>query len=135
MENIDKGFVGAYIYLPNGELYLMTKKQILAAWSKSANKSLSTHKEFDEKMIGKTVINSGLNKIINSTPEYNLEDSDDGSSTETSNAKLQEHTEYTDFEEVDDNTDQPAPINVDKETGEVKAPGNKQPDASDDMDF
>ena len=26
LENIDKGFVGAYIYLPNGELYLMTKK-------------------------------------------------------------------------------------------------------------
>ena len=49
--------------------------------------------------------------------------------------KLQEHTEYTDFEEVDDNTDQPAPINVDKETGEVKEKGNKQPDASDVMDF
>ena len=135
LENIDKGFVGAYIYLPNGELYLMTKKQILAAWSKSANKSLSTHKEFDEKMIGKTVINSGLNKIINSTPEYNLEDSDDGNSDEPSNAKLQEHTDYTEYEEVDDNTDQPAPINVDKETGEVKEQAGKQPDASDDMDF
>ena len=113
----------------------MTKKQILAAWSKSANKSLSTHKEFDEKMIGKTVINSGLNKIINSTPEYNLEDSDDGNSDEPSNAKLQEHTDYTEYEEVDDNTDQPAPINVDKETGEVKEQAGKQPDENDDMDF
>ena len=135
MENIDKGFVGAYIYLPNGELYLMTKKQILAAWSKSANKSLSTHKEFDEKMIGKTVINSGLNKIINSTPEYNVGDSDDSNSDESSDAKLQEHTEYTEYTEVDDTPDQPAQVNVDKETGEVKTPGDKQPAASDDMDF
>ena len=86
-------------------------------------------------MIGKTVINSGLNKIINSTPEYNLEDSDDSNSDEPSNTKLQEHTEYTDFEEVDDKPEQPAPSNVDKETGEVKTPGDKQPDASDDMDF
>ena len=48
---------------------------------------------------------------------------------------MQEHTEYTDFEEVDDTPDQPAQVNVDKETGEVKTPGDKQPDASDDMDF
>ena len=86
-------------------------------------------------MIGKTVINSGLNKIINSTPEYNVGDSDDSNSDESSDAKLQEHTEYTDFEEVDDTPDQPAQVNVDKETGEVKTPGDKQPDASDDMDF
>lgn len=27
LENIDKGFVGGYMYLPDGELYIMTKKQ------------------------------------------------------------------------------------------------------------
>lgn len=135
LENLDKSFLGAYMYLPSGELYIMTKKQILTAWSKSSNKSLSVHKEFDEKMILKTIINSGLKKIISGTPEYNLGDSYDGNSDESSNAKLQEHTEYTEYTEVDDTPEQPAQVNVDKETGEVKEQAGKQPDANDDMDF
>lgn len=73
MENIDKPFVGAYLYLPNGDLYIMTKKQILAAWSKSASTSQATHKLFDEKMVSKTIVNSGCNTIINSTPELREE--------------------------------------------------------------
>ena len=101
LENIDKPFVGAYMYLPNGELYVMTKKQILTAWSKSANKSLTTHKEFDEKMIGKTIINSGLNKIINGTPEYNVAEMEQESQSDNApNTAIEQHNDYTEFEEV-----------------------------------
>ena len=71
LENLDKDFIGAYMYLPcadgGKELYLMTKKQILAAWSKSPSNQ-GIHKMFTAKMIEKTVINTGCNKIINSTP-------------------------------------------------------------------
>lgn len=72
LENMDKGFVGGYMYLPTGDLYIMTKKQILTAWSKSSSREQATHKAFDEKMVGKTLVNSGCNMIINSTPEYQM---------------------------------------------------------------
>lgn len=67
--NIDNDFIGAYLYLPckdgGQDLYVMTRKQIYAAWEQSANKSLTTHKKFTDKMVGKTIVNSGCNMIIN----------------------------------------------------------------------
>lgn len=73
LENLDKDFVGAYMYLPcpdgGQKLYIMTKASIMRAWMKSSNKSLTVHQEFREKMITKTVINSGCTMIINATPE------------------------------------------------------------------
>lgn len=54
LENLDNDFIGAYMYLPcadgEPELYVMTRKQIMRAWSKSSSQSLQTHKDFDEKM-------------------------------------------------------------------------------------
>lgn len=72
LENMDKDFVGGYLYLPTGDLYIMTKKQILTAWSKSSSREQATQKAFSEKMVGKTLVNSGCNMIINSTPEYQM---------------------------------------------------------------
>ena len=72
LENMDKGFVGGYLYLPTGDVYIMTKKQIMTAWSKSSSTQQATHKAFDEKMVGKTLVNSGCNMIINTTPEYQM---------------------------------------------------------------
>lgn len=108
LENMDKDFVGGYLYLPTGDLYIMTKKQILTAWSKSSSREQATHKAFSEKMVGKTLVNSGCNMIINSTPEYQMgmddetnmienklpdyEDADDQSYTSTT-------TEYVEVEE------------------------------------
>ena len=73
LENIDKDFVGAYMYLPTADggkdLYIMSKKQILTAWSKSSSREQTTHKQFTEKMVAKTLVNSGCNMIINSTPD------------------------------------------------------------------
>lgn len=77
LENMDKDFVGAYIYMPteSGELdlYIMTARQIRAAWAKSPTQQ-GTHKAFDEKMVSKTIINSACNMIINSTPSINAGD-------------------------------------------------------------
>ena len=89
----------------------MTKKQILTAWSKSSSKEQSVHKTFDEKMIHKTLINTGCNIIINATPEYQVEP--------TEETTIEEETKTTekfeDFEEVE------ATEVVDVTTGEVSS--------------
>ena len=111
LENMDKGFVGGYIYLPTGDLYIMTKKQIMTAWSKSSSREQATHKQFDEKMVGKTLVNSGCNMIINSTPEYQLGLDEETVAVEN---KLPDTEKFDDFEEVD------ATEVVDETTGEVR---------------
>lgn len=119
LENLDKDFIGAYMYIPcsdgTQELYVMTKKQILAAWSKSSNTDLTTHKQFAEKMVLKTIINSGCTKVINATPDpANMPDDDDDPNNFTDPVG-DNGEEFTDFEEVqtnvNDNPDnaQPAP--------------------------
>ena len=107
LENIDNDFVGGYMYLPTGELYIMSKKQILQAWAKSSSKEQATHKQFSEKMVGKTLVNSGCTMIINSTPEYHIGMYEE---TEMIENKLPEVQE-AEYEEVNED--------VDVETGEV----------------
>lgn len=103
LENLDKDFIGAYMYLPcadgTQELYVMTKKQILKAWSKSSAQTLQTHKDFDEKMALKTIINSGCTKVINATPDsVNIPDDEE----EVVGHEIEETTaeDFTNFEEV-----------------------------------
>lgn len=108
LENIDNGFIGGYMYLPTGELYIMSKKQILTAWSKSSSKEQLTHKQFDEKMVQKTLVNSGCNIIINATPEYQMGNDDETLKIEGKLPDVQE----AEYEEVNEE--------VDVETGEVK---------------
>lgn len=107
LENIDNSFVGGYMYLPTGELYIMSKKQILTAWSKSSSKEQITHKQFDEKMVQKTLVNSGCNIIINATPEYQMGNDDETLKIEGELPDVQE----AEYEEVNED--------VDVETGEV----------------
>lgn len=107
LENIDNGFVGGYMYLPDGELYIMSKKQILQAWAKSSSKEQTTHKQFDEKMVQKTLVNSGCNMIINSTPEYQMGLDEETRMMESKLPDIQE----AEYEEVNED--------VDVETGEV----------------
>lgn len=121
LENLDKDFIGAYMYLPtaNGgqDLYIMSKKMIVTAWSKSSSREQTVHKTFTEKMCIKTIINSGCNIIINSTPDlaYASNDSEVDNDTSTKEKKDFEYAEVIDdTEEV-----------VDPETGEV-IDGNKQ---------
>lgn len=136
LENIDKDFVGAYVYIPNStggkDLFMMTKKEILTAWSKSPNKSQTVHKDFVRDMVSKTVINSGCKMIINSTPELSerKEVAEDG----------KVYAEEADAEEFVDVPELPAnevPENVDTETGEVKQPEQQEqtPPQTEETDF
>lgn len=97
LENIDNDFIGAYVYIPcpNGEqdLYVMTRKQIYTAWSKSSNKSLSTHKDFTDKMVSKTIINSACNIIINATPAHDAVAPDDEDIQQPEDVGYEEVTE------------------------------------------
>ena len=139
LENLDKPIVGGYIYLPcadgGKDLYCMTYKQIVASWSKSRSGG-ATAKQFPEKMAMKTLVNSGCNIIINSTPsQSNIADnSDDPNAPEP----VPEYAEAEEIVEVKELTD--APQYVDTETGEIKdeptpeAPAQAQPQ-DDDSDF
>ena len=107
LENIDKEFVGAYMYLPcadgEPELYVMTRKQILKAWAKSSSQSLQVHKDFDEKMALRTIINSGCTKVINATPDpAAMLDRDED--LEEAVAQDPANGDFIDFEEVNDNS-------------------------------
>ena len=104
LENIDKDFVGAYMYLPtaNGgqDLYIMSKRQILTAWSKSSSREQATHKAFSEKMVSKTIVNSGCNMIINSTPDLAYASNEDENGEEYNERQIPDHT-IADFEEAE----------------------------------
>lgn len=64
-------WVGGYIYFPTADgkrdLYVMSRYEIEAAWSQSRNGGLAVHKKFLEKMVGKTLINTGATRILNPT--------------------------------------------------------------------
>lgn len=83
IENLDKDFIGGYIYIPTPDgkqdLYIMSKKMIMAAWSKSSSREQLTHKTFPEKMAAKTLVSSACNMIINATPDlaYAANENDD----------------------------------------------------------
>lgn len=117
LENLDKDFVGAYMYLPtaNGgqDLYIMSKKMILTAWSKSSSREQTVHKQFSEKMIAKTLVNSGCNMIINSTPDlaYAANDND---VKDTEDDRKESAVEDAEYEEIPDSGEI-----VDTESGEI----------------
>lgn len=123
LENIDNAFVGGYLYLPDGELYVMTKKQIMQAWAKSSSKEQATHKQFDEKMVQKTLVNSGCNIIINSTPEYQMGLDEE---TQMVNGKMPD-IEDAEFEEFKEEAVKKTPELVKKEE-------NNEPEGKD-IDF
>lgn len=147
LENMDKDFVGGYLYLPTGDLYIMTKKQILTAWSKSSSREQATHRAFSEKMVGKTLVNSGCNMIINSTPEYQMGMDEETNMIENKlpdyeDAEDQTYTsKTTDFEEVEEQEVEEVkvvePVKV-EEAVEEKTPVAETPKAiepDDDFEF
>ena len=125
LENLDKPILGGYIYLPcadgGKDLYIMTIKQIIAAWNKSRSGG-ATAKQFPEKMAMKTLVNSGCTMVINSTPSQSTvaDNSDDPNAPET-------EPEYAYAEEVVEVHELPdAPQDVDTETGEIKKSAHEQ---------
>ena len=144
LENIDKGFIGGYMYLPTGDLFMLTKKQILTNWSKSSSREQSVHKTFDEKMVQKTLVHSGCNMIINSTPEYQMGMDEETNMIEN---KLPDHesvdeqsytsttTDFVEVEEAHDTVVEPAKVEeaVEEKTSVAEAPKDIEP--NDDFEF
>ena len=139
LENLDKPIVGGYIYLPcadgGKDLYVMTAKQIAAAWSKSRSGG-ATAKQFPEKMAMKTIVNSGCTMVINSTPsQSNIADNSDDPNAPEPAQEFDYAEEVVEVHELPD-----APQDVDTETGENKnepvpeAPAQAQTQ-NDDSDF
>lgn len=139
LENIDKPIIGGYLYIPcadgGQDLYVMTAKEIAAAHSKSRGGG-AVHKQFSTKMYSKTLVSSGCNYILNSTPSQSrfADNSDDPNAPEPA-------PEYADAEEIVEVHELPdAPQDVDTETGEIKnepvpeAPAQAQTQ-NDDSDF
>lgn len=129
IENLDKDFIGAYMYIPTADggqdLYIMSKKQILTAWSKSSSREQTTHKQFSEKMIGKTLVNSGCNMIINSTPDLAYASNDNDNNEEHTEKKSEVAIE-AEYEEIQETTE-----TVDTATGEIIQPEAKPKEESD----
>ena len=127
LENLDKDFIGAYMYLPcadgEPELYVMTRKQIMRAWSKSSSQTLQTHKDFDEKMALKTIINSGCTKVINATPDptYVAPDDDQNNFQDPVGG---DETNFVDFEEVQEEQKEVAD---EQPQAEPQLPAQEQP--------
>ena len=129
LENLDKDFIGAYMYLPcadgEPELYVMTRKQIYTAWGKSSNQSLATHKQFDEKMALKTIINSGCTKVINATPDpTSIAPSDEEDPNNFQDPVGGEDDNFVEFEEVQD---EPKEVADEQPKGEPQQPAQEQP--------
>ena len=141
LENIDKAIIGGYLYIPcadgGKDLYIMTAKEIAAAHSKSRSGG-AVHKQFSTKMYSKTLVSSGCNYILNSTPsQSNIADNSD-------DPNAPEPTQEFDYaEEVVEVHELPAaPQDIDTETGEIKestqeqaAPVEQAAPADNDSDF
>ena len=141
LENIDKAIIGGYLYIPcadgGKDLYVMTAKEIATAHSKSRSGG-AVHKQFSTKMYSKTLVSSGCNYILNSTPsQSNIADNSD-------DPNAPEPTQEFDYaEEVVEVHELPAaPQDIDTETGEIKestqeqaAPVEQAAPADNDSDF
>lgn len=124
LASLDGNFVGAYLYIPcadgGQDLYIMSRKMIFQAWSKSSNKSLSTHNAFSDKMASKTIINSACNMIINSQPEFAVSSEDPDFE--------EEHTPIaTHYEEVVEINPNAVPIEEVAEEVKVEEPTKEEP--------
>ena len=139
LENIDKPIIGGYLYIPcadgGQDLYVMTAKEIATAHSKSRSGG-AVHKQFSTKMYSKTLVSSGCNYILNSTPSQSrfADNSDDPNAPEPTQ-------EFDYAEEVVEVHELPAaPQDVDTETGEIKNEPEPEPpvqaqEHDDDSDF
>ena len=123
LENLDKDFVGAYMYIPTADgkqdLYIMSKRQIMQAWSKSSSREMSVHKSFSEKMCSKTLVNSACNMIINSTPDLAYAANENEEGEEYNEKQISDHS-VTDFVEAEEVTEAPEPQPTNEPKPEVK---------------
>lgn len=120
LENLDKPIIAAYAYVTdndgNTEVTIMTKREWLTSWKKSAN-GCAVAKEFEKDMIFRTIVKKSTKSLVNSNiNNFGImqasENEDDaplaGDYKYDVNSNDNEE-KYTDFEEAE----------VIEETGEV----------------
>lgn len=128
MENLDKDFVGGYVYIPTPDgkqdLYIMSKKMILTAWNKSSSREQSTHKTFPEKMAAKTLVNSACNMIINATPDLAYAANENDDLHDNDNIDDQTYQEVPEPTQIED---APKPAPAAQQTDEPEQPTQEAP--------
>jgi recombination protein RecT len=122
LENLDKPIIAAYAYVTdndgNTEVTIMTKREWLTSWKKSAN-GCAVAKEFEKDMIFRTIVKKSTKSLVNSNiNNFGImqggENEDDAplAGDYKYDANSNDNGEkYTDFEEAE----------VIEETGEVVA--------------
>jgi recombination protein RecT len=120
LENLDKPIIAAYAYVTdndgNTEVTIMTKREWLTSWKKSAN-GCAVAKEFEKDMIFRTIVKKSTKSLVNSNINnfgimQGSENEDDAplAGDYKYDANSNDNGEkYTDFEEAE----------VIEETGEV----------------
>lgn len=133
LENLDKPIVAAYTYVTddNGdtEVYIMTKKEWLTSWKKSAN-GCAVAKEFERDMIFRSIVKKSTKSLVNANVKavgLALSDDDDTPLAGDKQPEFTQQVHDAEYEEVNESTEV-----VDMATGEViqqtEAPKN-EPDA------
>ena len=103
LENLDKPIIAAYAYVTdndgNTEVTIMTKREWLTSWKKSAN-GCAVAKEFEKDMIFRTIVKKSTKSLVNSNTKNNgviqgASDDDDtplaGDMPITATANIQEY--------------------------------------------
>jgi recombination protein RecT len=134
LENLDKPIIAAYAYVTdndgNTEVTIMTKREWLTSWKKSAN-GCAVAKEFEKDMIFRTIVKKSTKSLVNSNINnfgimQGSENEDDAplAGDYKYDANSNDNGEkYTDFEEAE----------VIEETGEVVAEQVQETNQDDDF--
>lgn len=134
LENLDKPIIAAYAYVTdndgNTEVTIMTKREWLTSWKKSAN-GCAVAKEFEKDMIFRTIVKKSTKSLVNSNINnfgimQGSENEDDAplAGDYKYDANSNDNGEkYTDFEEAE----------VIEETGEVVAEQVQENNQDDDF--
>lgn len=119
LENLDKPIIAAYTYVTddngNTEVFIMTKKEWLTSWKKSAN-GCAVAKEFERDMIFRTIIKKSTKSLVNANVKAVGVAFDDDEDTPLAGDKQPEAPQVHDaeYEEVNEATEI-----VDTESGEI----------------
>lgn len=124
LENLDKPIIAAYTYVTDDTndttIFIMTKKEWLKSWTKSPS-GAAVAKDFERDMIYRTIIKKSTKALVNSNIKSfvptNEDDDDEILAGDKAPQVTTTHsvTDYVEAEEVEE-----APVQVDKETGEIK---------------
>lgn len=120
LENLDKPIIAAYTYVTEDdghtEVFVMTQREWLTSWKKSSN-GASVAKEFERDMIFRTIIKKATKSLVRSesNAHFTQRNEDDDAplagdtAPEVVDLSQTDYEEFTEAEEVVEETPTPAP--------------------------